>query len=70
MGKKKPNFCAVIKGEDMYNDLEFGLFTNWADCSQHVSVVKGAIFQGFQTFDEAADSLNFSGLSQILVYVN
>ena len=32
--------------------------------------MKGLIFQGFQTFDEAADSLNFSGLSQIVVYVN
>lgn len=70
MGKKKPNFYAVIKGKDMYNDLEYGLFTNWTDCSQHVSGVKGAIFQGFQTFDEAVDNLNFSGLSPILVYVN
>ena len=70
MGRKKPNFYAVSKGQDMFNDLEHGLFTNWNDCSLHVSGVKGAIFQGCQSFDEAVDILTFSKLAPILVYVN
>ena len=70
MGRKKPNFYAVSKGRDMQNGLDHGVFTNWTDCSIHVSGVKGAIFQGCQSYDEAVDLLTFSNLSPILVFVN
>ena len=35
-----------------------------------MSGVKGAIFQGCQSYDEAVDLLTFSNLSPILVFVN
>ena len=70
MGRKKPNFYAVSKGRDMQNGLDHGVFTNWTDCSIHLSGVKGAIFQGCQSYDEAVDLLTFSNLSPILVFVN
>jgi len=67
---KKPNYYVVSKGEGLSNNYEHGIFTMWADCSPHVTGVKGTIFQGCKTFDSAKTILETANLAPILVHDN
>jgi hypothetical protein len=70
MGKNKPQDYAVSKGSIMSNGLSFGIFTKWADCSQHVTGFRGAIYQGGKTLEIANTILETAGLLPISVYNN
>jgi hypothetical protein len=68
MGKNKPQYYAVTKGSIMSNGLSFGILTKWADCSQHVTGFRGAIYQGCKTLEIAKNIIETAGLLPISVY--
>lgn len=68
--KKKPNYYVVTKGEGLSNNLQHGIFTEWAECSKHVIGVKGAMFQGCQSLDAAIGMLIDNNLYPILIFDN
>jgi hypothetical protein len=48
--------------------IHFGIFTKWADCSQHVTGFRGAIYQGCKTLEIAKNIIETAGLLPISVY--
>ena len=52
----------------MSNGLSFGIFTKWADCSQHVTGFRCAIYKGCKTLEIAKNIIETAGLLPISVY--
>lgn len=69
-GKRKFDYYVVSKGEGLTNGHEFGIFTEWTECSPHVIGVKGSMFQGCKTIDTAKLILQSSSLTPVTIYDN
>lgn len=52
------------------NGQEYGIFTEWTECSPHVTGVKGSLFQGCKTIETAKTILESSSLTTVTKYDN